>query len=185
MQSNNNNTPALRKPTDFDDLFVGRFLKAGQFGEKKVSLTISDVNVEKLAGDDGKEKTKGIVSFKETGLGLVLNKTNATCIREMLGRELSKWVGHKITLFASEWNGEPCIRVWGSPELHADKRIEVRLPKRKPIMMTLHAVRPAGVKAAPKAQPARDPEPPPETKFDPETGVVDEMDPEPSDDTTF
>lgn len=135
------NETAQKKPRDFDDLFKGRFLKAGNFGDQKVTLTIVDVNTEKLAGDDGQEKTKGILSFKETELGLVLNKTNATCIRELFGRELSKWLGRKVTFFASEWNGEPCIRCWGSPELDADKRIEVRLPKRKPISMVLHAVR--------------------------------------------
>lgn len=176
------NPPALKKPVDFDDLFVGRFLKAGQFGDKKVTLTISDVNVEKLAGDDGKEKTKGIVSFRETELGLVLNKTNATCIREILGRELSQWVGHKITLFASEWNGEPCIRVWGSPELDADKRVEVKLPKRKPILMTLHAVR-KGPQAV-KSKPAALPTPPAATPHNPETGEV-EGDPEPSEGEMF
>lgn len=133
--------PAHKKPRHVDDLTKGRFLKAGNFADQKVTLTIVDVDTEKLAGDDGQEKTKGIVSFKETELKFVLNKTNIVCIKEMFGSELSKWLGRKVTLFASEWNGEPCIRCWGSPELDADKRIEVRLPKRKPISMVLHAVR--------------------------------------------
>lgn len=171
-----------KQVVDFDELYPGRFLKAGTLKGQKVTLTIEAVHVEKLEGDAG-IKWKGVVTFKKTEMQLVLNKTNGTCLREMFGREIPKWIGHKVTLFPSEWNGEPCIRVWGSPELERDKSITVQLPKRKPVQMTMHAVRPAGVKAAAKAQPAA--EAPSETRIDDLSGAVDEMDPEPPDDVTF
>jgi hypothetical protein len=51
----------LTKPVDWDELYPGRFIKAGEFKGKKPTLTIKDVDVESLAGDDGKEKVKGII----------------------------------------------------------------------------------------------------------------------------
>jgi hypothetical protein len=128
---------APKKPKTFDDLYPGRFLKAGNFDGKKVTLTIKDCDLEELEGDDGK-KTKAIVSFEETPRMLVACKTNGLCMREMFGAELSAWRGRRVTLFPSEWNGEPCIRVWGSPELDREVDVEVKLPRRKPFRMRMH-----------------------------------------------
>jgi hypothetical protein len=171
-----------RNAVDFDELYPGRFIKAGSLKGKQVTLEIETVHVEKLEGDTG-AKWKGVVTFKKTEMQLVLNKTNGTCLREMFGREIPKWVGRKVTLFPSEWNGEPCIRIWGSPELERDKTIQVALPRRKPITMVMHAVRPAAVKGG-KAQPAAAAGAPPETSHDAETGEV-TGDPEPQDGDVF
>lgn len=127
-----------RKPVDFDELYPGRFLKAGEFQGRKVTLTIADIDTEELVSDSG-SKVKGVISFRETPKQLALNKTNGICLREMFGRKLPDWTGKRVTLFPSEWNGEPCIRVYGSPDIAKDKPIQVQLPRRKPIPMTLHA----------------------------------------------
>ena len=145
------NEPALKKPTDWDELYPGRFLKAGLLKGRKVTLTVTSVDIEKLATDDG-AKVKGIVSFKETPMALPLNKTNGICLREMFGKTLANWEGKKVTIFADTWNGEPCIRIWGSPDIPTDMRVIVSLPRKKPTPMMLHHV------AKPRAQAAQDPD---------------------------
>lgn len=144
----------LKKPVDWDELYPGRFLKAGELQGKKVSLTISDIDLDELEGDQGK-KVKGIVSFKETTKQIPLNKTNGICIRAMFGRKLMDWVGKRVTLFEGQWNGEPCIRIWGSPDITRDEDVMVTLPRKKPIKMTLHRVVKGGADQ-------RQPEPPSE-----------------------
>lgn len=129
-----------KKPKTYDDLYPGRFLKAGNFDGKKVTLTISDADTEELEGDDGKTTTKAIVSFSETPRKLVACKTNGLCFKAMFGAELANWIGRKVTLFPDTWNGEPCIRVWGSPELEQDQSVEIKLPRRRAQTRTLHAV---------------------------------------------
>lgn len=128
---------ARKKPQTFDQLYPGRFLKAGSFNGKKVTLTIKDADLEELEGEDGK-KSKAIISFVETPLQLVACKTNGLCVKEMFGQVLADWVGKKVILFPSKWNNEDCIRVWGSPDIKREFDITVRLPRRKPFQMTMH-----------------------------------------------
>lgn len=129
-----------RKPVDYDELYPGQFLKSGAFAEwEKKPLTIADVDVDDLESDKGK-RTKGTVEFKEVSQKLVLNSTNGQCIKGMFGRALKDWYGKRIALFVSEWAGEPCLRVWGSPDIEADIVVEVKLPRKKPIKMTMHAM---------------------------------------------
>ena len=83
------------KPTSYDQLYPGRFIKAAELLGKKPTLTITDIELEDLEGDDGK-KTKCIISFKESQKKLVACKTNGLCIKHMFGRELKDWVGKRI-----------------------------------------------------------------------------------------
>jgi hypothetical protein len=122
---------------DYDQLFPGRFLKAGEFVGKDVTLTIAAIDLEELPQDKGGDKTRGIISFRETQKKLVLNRTNGECFKGMWGRDTGNWVGKRVTLYPAEWNGEPCIRVKGSPDLEKPLEVEVKLPKRKPITMKM------------------------------------------------
>jgi hypothetical protein len=133
---------ARAKPVNFDQLYPGRFIKAGELLGKKVTLTIRDVDLEDLMGEDGKNKAKAIVGFRETEKSLVCCKTNGICLKEMFGPSLSEWVGKRVTIFPDTWNGEPCIRVWGSPDLEADKEVTVTLPRRRPFKKVMHRVEP-------------------------------------------
>jgi len=144
---------AIKKPNTYDQMYPGRFLKAGLFEGKHVTLTIKDVNLEELEGDDGK-KTKALIAFNETEMQLVTAKTNGLCIKHMFGDKLSGWIGKRVTFFPSTWNGEPAIRVWGSPDIPADMNVSIQLPRRKPIPMVMHHVGPAGP-AAPADPPAQ------------------------------
>lgn len=127
------------KPTSYDQLYPGRFIKAAELLGKKVTVTIADVELEDLEGEDGK-KTKCIISFKESPKKLVACKTNGLCIKEMFGKELANWMGKRITIFEDVWNGEPCIRVWGSPDLDAEMEVTVTLPRRRPFKKVMHKV---------------------------------------------
>jgi hypothetical protein len=127
------------KPTSYDQLYPGRFIKAAELLGKKPSLTMTDIELEDLEGDDGK-KTKCIISFKETQKKLVACKTNGLCIKAMFGKELKEWLGKRVTIHEDVWNGEPCIRVWGSPDIQTDIEVEIALPRRRPFKRTLRRV---------------------------------------------
>jgi hypothetical protein len=130
----------LPKPTTYDQLYPGRFLKAGELLGKKVTLTIADVDLEELVGDTGKPQTKCIISFRETPKKLVACKTNGICVREMFGKTLADWIGKRITLFEDSWNGEPATRIWGSPDIDAPIEVTVTLPRRRPFKKTMHKI---------------------------------------------
>lgn len=129
----------IPKPTSYDELYPGRFLKAADLKGKKVTLTLADVDLEELEGDDGK-KTKCIISFQGKQKKLVACKTNGLCIKEMFGKDIANWIGKRVTMFEDVWNGEPCLRVWGSPDIAESMEITITLPRRRPFKKTLHKV---------------------------------------------
>lgn len=131
----------MPKPTIYEELYPGRFLKAALFKGTKPTMTIKDVDVEMLEDAENKPKAKAIITFVERPMQLVACKTNGICIKAMFGNQLKDWVGKRLTLFEGQWNGEPCIRVWGSPDIAADIKVSVELPRRKPIPMVMHAVK--------------------------------------------
>ncbi len=150
----------LKKPVDYDELYPNRFAKAGELQGKKVTLTIAGVDLYELEGEKGK-KSKGVISFKETPKLLALNRINGICLKAMFGRLVQQWVGKRIAIFpdvvkeAGAMRGEPCIRIWGSPDIAHDLDVVVQLPKRKPYSLTMHRAT-----ASPKA--ARPTDEPPE-----------------------
>jgi hypothetical protein len=56
----------------------------------------------------------------------------------MWGKSLSEWIGKRVFLFEDSWNGEPCVRIWGSPDIPREIEVEVSLPRRRPFRMTMH-----------------------------------------------
>lgn len=125
------------RPTSYDEMHPGRFLKAGQFKGKKVTLTVSDVETEELEGNKGKQ-IEGIISFKETPRQWVPNKTNRTCLKELFGPNPQDMIGKQVTLFPAPYEGDVAVRVWGSPELDADRDVVIELPRKRPFKMTMH-----------------------------------------------
>ena len=121
----------LPRPVSYDDLYPGRFLKAADLKGGKVTLRIRDVRTEMLADEKGGEKIKAVVAFHQTDKALVLCKTNGICLREMFGRELSAWIGKRVTIFpmSNVFKGNDAIRIWGSPEIEADREVEILLPR--------------------------------------------------------
>lgn len=130
--------------------FLGEYISAAELVGKTVTLTIHKVTLEKVeslkGGDDdtgGKMKDKIVVYFEESksGRGWLLNRTNAEAIKELWSRETDNWLGHKITLFTQQVKVgkklEPGIRVKGSPELTEPRQYELKLPRKRPILVTL------------------------------------------------
>lgn len=130
----------MPKPTNYDELYPGRFIKAGLLKGQKVTLTIKDVDLEHMEDNTGKPKAKAIISFVERPLELVACKTNGLCFKAMFGKELSAWIGKKVTLFPSQWNGEDAIRVWGSPDIEKTFEVNIELPRRRPFKMVMNKV---------------------------------------------
>lgn len=159
---------------DYDLLFPGRFLKSGQFKGREITLTIHAVRVEELPQENGKPRGRGVLSFVETKMELVLNRTNGECIKAMFGRETDAWLGKRVTFFPAKIEAfgahEQAIRVRGSPDIAKDIAVEVQLPRRKPVRVTLKRIAKAnGKKAAAPVEAAPDAEP---EEMDPVTGEV-------------
>jgi hypothetical protein len=133
------NARVFEKPVDWDQLYPGRFIKTGDLLGKNVTLRIASIDLDELEGETGK-KIKGVISFEKTEKQLALNKTNGICLKEMFGRKVQDWVGKRITLMPALWNGEDCIRIYGSPDIEADKEITVTLPRKRAQRMTMHKV---------------------------------------------
>ena len=109
-----------RKPQTYSDMNPGRFLPPDKLLKKDVTLTIKDFVFEKM--NEGKnEEERCIMYFKETKLGMKVNKTNQVCLQAMFGGTPEDAIGKKITLMYStaRFGREvhPCIRFRGSPEL--------------------------------------------------------------------
>lgn len=132
----------LPKPVDWDQLYPGRFLKSGQLLGRKILVTISDVIIDELEGDKGKQ-IKGIIVLKEKGMEVALNRTNGCCLRAMFGRHLNTWKGKRIWIYPTQVRFGPnmvdAIRIWGSPDIERDITATIQLPRRKPQEMTMHA----------------------------------------------
>jgi hypothetical protein len=144
-----------RMGLDYDQLFPGRFLKAGEFQGKDVTLTINEIRLEELPQDRGGNRIRGIIGFKETKKELVLNRTNGECLKGMWGRDTANWLGKRVTLYPAPYDGDVAIRVKGSPDLAEPLQIEVKLPKKRPMPMTMQ-VTGKRQNGAPKPAPVTD-----------------------------
>lgn len=131
--------------------FLSQYIAAAELvGKKPMTVTISKVVLEKVesmkVNDDeggGKLKDRVVVYFAESksGRGWLLNRTNCEAIKELWGRETDNWIGKRITLHATNVRVgpkmEPGIRVFGSPELTEPRTFQLKLPRKKPIPVTL------------------------------------------------
>jgi hypothetical protein len=161
---------------DYDQLFPGRFLKAGEFKGKDVTLTLSRVDLEEMEDRKG-HKTKCIVTFRETKKQLVLNRTNGECLKGMFGRKVGEWIGKRVTFGPStvEAFGAPtlAIRVRGSPDLPRDTEITCKVGRQGDVRVMMRRTgqqQGANGKAPPPPPPPPQMEEPP--PFDPVTGEV-------------
>lgn len=142
-------TKVFAAPVDWDELYPGRFLKASEFKGKPYTLKIAGVRIEELIGDKGPQ-IKGIISFEKTDKQWAINRTNGVCVKMMFGSKVQDWVGKRVTLFPALHDGEPCIRVWGSPDIEKDQDVLVTLPRKRPFIMTMHKTGKAVAGAAAK-----------------------------------
>lgn len=164
---------------DFDQLYPNRFMKAGEFQGRDVTLKIISVKLEELEGEKGK-KNKAIVTFERTPKELVLNRTNGEAVKLMFGRETNAWIGKRVTFYPATitdpFTGDPslAIRVRGSPDIAGPLEKTVRIGRKS---VALKVVRTGqqrqAQRPAPPPEPPREDVPPPDEVppgFDPDTG---------------
>jgi hypothetical protein len=102
---------------DIDKVFPSTYLRASDLDGAVVPVIIDRLEQE-LVGRD--KEIKPVLYFRGTTKGLILNKTNARKIVELLGeKDSDDWTGHRIALFAVdvEFQGStvPAIRVKAAP----------------------------------------------------------------------
>lgn len=119
---------------DINQSFPSAYLKASDLGTSQPVVTIERVEQEPV----GREKEmKAILYFEGKDKGVVLNKTNARKIIELVGSsETDDWAGFKIRLFATttEFGGETveCIRVKAAPPAGPRKPTAKPTPEPEP-----------------------------------------------------
>jgi len=147
---------------DFDQLYPKRFMKAGEFNGRPVTLTIASVKLEEL-GEGNEKKGKAVVAFKGTKKEWVANVTNGTCLKAMFGRKVDDWIGKRVTLYPVEmpdpFTGELIlgIRVKGSPDIAEDISFSARLGRKQASFKLFKTA--VGNKKAPEPPPEPEPEP--------------------------
>lgn len=149
--------------------FVGDFmnepwLKAVMFPESgRMTLTVKGLRKAEIAFNDQEPKVQMIMSFQEINSELTLAKINIIPLIKLLGNDVALWPGRRVTFYATNQvmphplrKDEPCIRVYGSPEIDKEMSCEWTPPKRRnKIVQKLH---PTGVfKTAMKAIENSDP----------------------------
>jgi hypothetical protein len=99
--------------------FKSSVLKAADLNGQRIAVTIDHVSIEEVGQGDDKEE-KPVLHFVGKEKGLVLNKTNANTITEILGTdETNDWHGQRIVLHPdkTDFNGKrvDCIRIAAAP----------------------------------------------------------------------
>ena len=103
----------------YKNYFASKYLKVDDLKGRRVPVTIQGVEPQDVNGDE-----KLIVYFNELKQGLVLNRTNAGSIEEIVGADdWEEWVGKPIVLYPSktDYQGKrvPCIRIEASKQAAA------------------------------------------------------------------
>ena len=96
---------------NIDKAYPSTYLKASDLPEKGVTVIIESLEMETIGEDD-----KPVLHFQGKEKTLVLNKTNAQTISEVLRTpETDEWIGQKIAIYPTETDFQgkrvPCIRV--------------------------------------------------------------------------
>lgn len=138
----------------FDQLYPGRWLKAGLLDGQLATYTIKDITREELEGEKGPEP-KIVMAFEETPLALVLAKVNAVAIKAMFGPDIQQWLGKRITLYGTTSimplptrKNEPCLRVYGSPDIADEIECAWTPPRRRKLIQILKPVASPTLQAA-------------------------------------
>lgn len=78
--------------------FPSKYLKSADLQGRRVLVTIASVAMVTIGEDQ-----KAVVSFKDKGKGLVLNKTNALSITEIAGSDdTDAWPGVAIVIYPTQ-----------------------------------------------------------------------------------
>lgn len=122
-------------------MFRGEYISASEFGDKQPTLTIGSVRLVKIDQEDGRQRERGVVTFRETERGWVLNRTNSECLAAMFGADTESWIGKRVTLYSTlvklKGASELGIRIKGSPDISESVTATIKLPRKRPFDMLL------------------------------------------------
>jgi hypothetical protein len=124
-------------------MFEGKYMGAwnlidDQGTKRDLTLTIARVEAAQIVGEGGKANKKPLIHFEPKNrdwLPMVAGKTVAKTIASLYGNDTRKWVGQRITLYATTTSvggvEKDCVRV--RPNVPAD-------PKPEPSKGSAHAI---------------------------------------------
>tara|TARA_R110002020_G_scaffold108792_9_gene251926 strand:+ start:3792 stop:4349 length:558 start_codon:yes stop_codon:yes gene_type:complete len=132
------------------DLMNEPWLKAVMFpASGRMTLTVKGVRKAEIAFEGQEPKVQMIMCFQEINSELTIAKINALPLIKLFGNNVALWAGKRVTFYATnqvmphpQRKDEPCIRVYGSPEIDQEMSCEWIPPKRRKIVQKLH---PTGV----------------------------------------
>lgn len=135
------------------DLMNEAWLKAYMFpANNRMTLTVKGVRRAEVSFDGKDQELHTVMSFQEITPELTLSKVNIIPIIKMLGNDVKAWQGKRITFYTTNAvmphpmrKDEPCIRVYGSPDITEEMDCEWTPPKRRKLVQKL---RPTGYAAA-------------------------------------
>jgi hypothetical protein len=112
------------EPSNWDELFPGRFLKCGHLDGREVELRIARVYGEMIDEKPASVfRIDPVPGIKQVDFGL--NKTNGLCLKQMFGPLMSDWRGKRFVVHESKVEhgrekGRPTIRICASPDIPRD-----------------------------------------------------------------
>lgn len=103
----------MTTPQTVNDLFPSPWLNASDLAGRIITVRIASVSLEEMRQPDGKMELKAILTFDRAHKRMILNKTQARAIADILGAQaFADWPGHKIQLSAGRApNGKDTIIV--------------------------------------------------------------------------
>lgn len=112
------------EPSNWDELFPGRFLKCGHLGGREVELRIARIYGEMIDEKPASVfRIDPVPGVKQVDFGL--NKTNGLCLKQMFGPMMADWRGkrffvHQAVVEHGREKGRPTIRICASPDIPRD-----------------------------------------------------------------
>lgn len=78
------------------DMIQSKFLRKEDFEEDRV-MTIKNVKLEDMPGDDGQQKW--VLYFREETKGMALNVTTIRVLEQAFGDDSDHWIGNKVKVY--------------------------------------------------------------------------------------
>jgi hypothetical protein len=104
-------------------ILQSKYLKADDLNGQSRRVLVSHIDLVTM-GLPGEEEEKHVLFLHDEPKGLVLNKTNARSLADLLGDESDNWAGKAITLYPAEasFRGKPhtVIRIREAAQADAD-----------------------------------------------------------------
>lgn len=98
-----------------NDFFPSKYLKASDLQGRALRVIIDRIDIVDLGGEGKPGDTKPVVSLRDRKKQLVLNKTNAMTLANVLGDETDAWTGKEIEVYPATTSMQgrmvECIRV--------------------------------------------------------------------------